>query len=96
MSLPLPTNASFACAAKSLTGLKALIMPASDELVTMQGAPIGRLFTVMFTDLIPELADKDLLVNEADATDTYKLRGVKHIQSPHAAHTHALAETGLQ
>lgn len=94
MSTLLPTNVSFACTARSLTGLKANIQPASDELVTMQGAPIGRLFTVTFSDLHDDLADNDLIVNETDATDKYRIKGVKHVRSPRLAHTHALAERG--
>ena len=94
MSTRLPTNVSFKCVARSLTGLKALILPASDELVTMQGAPVGRLFNVTFDQTQSNLQDGDLLVNEVEATDTYRIRGVKHVKTPHLAHTHCLAERG--
>lgn len=94
MSIPLTTNVSFKCTARSLSGLKALILPASDELVTMQGAPIGRLFNVTFDQVQSSLADNDLLVNEADATDSYRIKGVKHVNTPLMAHTHCLAERG--
>lgn len=94
MNIPLPTNVSFACTKRSLTGLKALILPASDELVTMQGAPVGRLFNVTFDQLQTDLSDTDLLTNETDANDKYFIRGVKHIKTPLMAHTHCLAERG--
>ncbi len=96
MSTHLIPNASFKCAARSLTGISALILPASDELVTMQGAPIGRLFNVTFNEVISGLQDGDLIENEADATDQYRIRGVKHVRSPRLAHTHVLAERGGQ
>lgn len=60
----------------------------------MQGAPVGRLFTITFKDRYSALADGDLLVNEADATDTYRIRGVKHTLGPRLLHTHCLAERG--
>lgn len=82
MSLNVPTNKTFSCATRSLTGLQALLLPASDELVTMQGIPVGQLFTIMFDDLHTELQDGDRIVSEEDSTETYHLRGVKHIQSP--------------
>jgi hypothetical protein len=91
----LPTNVSFACAAKSLTGLAALVLPASDELVTMQGAPIGKLFTVAFNTTHAELEEGDKLTNEADATDAYRIKSVKQVGSPRLAHTHCFAEKGL-
>jgi hypothetical protein len=94
MTTRLPTNVSFTCVARALTGLNALILPASDELVTMQGAPVGRLFNVTFDQTQANLQDGDLLVNEADATDSYRIRGVKHVKTPRLAHTHALAERG--
>ena len=43
MSTNLITNSSFKCVAKSLTGLSANLQAASDNLVTMQGAPVGPL-----------------------------------------------------
>ncbi len=94
MSTRLPTNISFACTKKSLTGLPANLEAASNEQVTMMGAPVGRLFNITFKDRYSALADGDLLVNEADATDTYRIRGVKYTLGPRLLHTHCLAERG--
>lgn len=87
-------NASFACTKKSLTGLSANIQPASDELVVMMGAPVGKLFGITFINPHTELSDGDLLTNEADATDTYRIKGIKQLTG-RLAHTHCLAERGL-
>lgn len=90
----MPTNITFSCTMKGLTGLKALITPASPELTAIQGAPVGKLYDITFQLLQPNLAGKDLLTNEADPTDSYRIRGVEHFTTPHLAHTHTLAEKG--
>lgn len=94
MSTRLPTNIVFSCAKQGLTGIKALITPASPELTAIQGAPVGKLFDITFQLLAPTLVNGDLLTNEADPTESYRLRGVEHFATPPLAHTHALAEKG--
>jgi hypothetical protein len=95
MSILLPANITFKCVGRSLTGMQANIQPASDTLVTMQGEPVGKLFAVTFNDRYGALKDGDLIVNEADSSETYRIRGVKHLPGPKLIHSHCLAERGL-
>ncbi len=90
----LPTNKSFSCKRRTtivLTDLNALCLPASDQIAAMQGAPANRLFEITF-DGVADIQEQDVLTNESDATESFRVKGIKKYLTPRLAHTYAIAE----
>lgn len=91
----LPINRQLSCVARSLSGMPALVTPASTEITTMQGAPVGKLFEITFSARYPTLAEGDLLVADGNPTERYRVKGTQHWDTRFLNHTYCLAETGL-
>lgn len=93
MPLRIPTNRTFKARRDTLdvlTNLPALLLPASPEIQALSGIPAGKAFVVHFTALIPGLREGDQLVNEAVLTETYRIQGLEHYDTPRASHTEAI------
>ncbi len=77
--------------AANLPGLKAFCAPIRDEIAGLQDAPAYKLFEIFFLEPV-DVTEQDVLVNEADATDSFRVRGVKKYLTPRAPYTYATAE----
>ncbi len=90
----LPTNKTFSCKRRTatvLTNLPALCIPASDQIAAMQGAPANRLFEITF-DATYDVQEQDVLTNQADATDAFRVKSLKKFLTPRLGHTYVIAE----
>jgi hypothetical protein len=93
----LPTNRTVTITrqgAAHLSDLPALILPARLEVVALREVPAGKAFEIFFTDLV-EVHETDRITNADDPTETYRVVGVAHYDTPHGAHTEVIAEARL-
>ena len=74
-----------------LTDLPALSLPASPEIVAFFEIPATKAYQVIF-DGVFAVKEQDILVNTADATETYQVRGVQTFDTVRLAHTEATVE----
>jgi hypothetical protein len=87
----LPTNATVSIERKGTvlrTGLPALILPARPEISMTREVPASKAFEVFFRD-IADVNEQDFLIHGAKR---YRVVGVAHYETPHAAHTEVVAE----
>jgi hypothetical protein len=89
----LKTNAILAVtrrgsAVGDLTSLKALVLPASAEIVAINDVPAGKAFSVFFADVV-DVREQDVLTSN---TKSYRVVGVSQYETPIGAHTEVVAE----
>ncbi len=98
MSTRLPTNATLSVsrqgvAVPSLSALPALVLPARPETIALREVPAGKAFEIYFPEVYA-VQETDRLTDTATNV-TYRIVGVAHYRTPHAAHTEVVAEARL-
>ncbi len=94
MALKFPPNKTFTrqrAGAANLTGLKAFCAPMRSEIQALQDVPASKPFEIFFTEPV-DVAEQDVLVNEAEATDSFRVRGSQTYRTRYAPYTYATAE----
>lgn len=96
MNYALPTNKLFKVRRKgvdvaALTNLAALCVPARPEVVAVRDVPAAKAFEITFADTF-DVREQDMLINQADVTETFRVRAVEKYLTPRLSHTYALAE----
>lgn len=76
--------------ANTLTNLAAYVQPASAEVVAFNDIPASKAFQLVF-DGKPAIREQDVLVSQADATETYLVVGVSKNFTPRLGHTSVTA-----
>lgn len=78
-------------ATNTLTNLNALCVPARPEILALQEVPAAKAFEVVFAGPY-DVREQDVLVNQNDASETFRVRSVAKHLTPRLAHTEAIAE----
>ena len=89
----LPDNVTFEVSRNRstvLSNVPALCVPARPEIVALYDVPAGKAYQVTFNGLF-DIKEQDLLINQADATETYRVTSVAQYETPRLAHTEAVA-----
>ncbi len=94
MALKFPPNKTFNVQRNGttvLTGLPAFCAPMREEIVGLQDVPASKPFEIFFTDPV-DVREQDVLVSQADATDSFRVRGIKKYLTRYAPYTYATAD----
>src|SRR5687767_14948550 len=76
--------------ADTLINLAAYVQPASAEILAFNDIPASKAFQMVF-DGKPAIQEQDVLVSQADATETYLVAGVSKHFTPRLGHTSVTA-----
>jgi hypothetical protein len=74
-----------------LTNLAAYVQPAGPNVLAFQDIPTSKAYQMVF-DGKPALKEQDVLVSEADDTETYLVVGVSKNFTPRLGHTSVVAQ----
>ncbi|MDP9469055.1 MAG: hypothetical protein M3Q71_00090 [Chloroflexota bacterium] len=92
--MQLPTNKSFQLERAGVViamNLSAFCQPARPEIIALQDVPAAKAFEIVFPNAA-DVREQDVLRNQLDATDFFRVRSVAKYLTPRLPHTEVIAE----
>lgn len=94
--MQLPTNKTFKVRRDGgyppeLVNLNAMCLPLRDEIAAIREIPAAKVFGITFDGPV-DVREQDVLVNQLEADEEFRVRGIKKHKTPYLAHTYAIAE----